>query len=482
MSSEADRRSVLVLDDEKRQQEILALILRDAGMEVATTGSPAQALQMLQDHDYDVVLTDLRMPGMDGIEFLQSAKKVRPEQIVIVITAHGAVPSAVDAMKKGAFHYLTKPLNRDELILVLERALAQANLVRDNQLFRSQLRERDSLDNMVGNHEKMQEVFRLIRKVAPTNTTVLIYGESGAGKELVARAIHQQSGRADRPMLSLNCAAIPETLLESELFGYERGAFTGAVARKKGMLEEASGSSLFLDEVGDLGLPLQGKLLRALQEREIQRLGSNERIRLDVRIISATHRDLKKMIAEQTFREDLYYRLNTFPLVVPPLRERVTDIPLLVRHFLEKHRPPGAETVKRVAPKAMKRLLEHNWPGNVRELESAIERAIILSEADTIDETDLPPEVLAPRSKGAELDWLRMPDEGVDFEEVEKRLLIQAMERSGGVVAKAARLLGLTYRTLSYRLEKYGLQPAAKESEEEQSLAGPNPSDPSGEQ
>jgi DNA-binding NtrC family response regulator len=471
MSSESGKGYVLVLDDEKRQQDILALILRDAGYQVTTTGSPTQALQHVQSGDCDVVLTDLRMPGMDGIEFLQSAKKLRPEQIIIVITAHGAVPSAVEAMKKGAFHYLTKPLNRDELFLVLERALTQSRLERDNLVFRSQLRERYSLESMVGAHEKMQEVFRLIRKVAPTSATVLIYGESGVGKELVAQAVHQLSGRAERPMFSLNCAAIPEALLESELFGYERGAFTGAVARKKGMLEEASGSTLFLDEIGDLGLPLQGKLLRALQEREIQRLGSNEKIRLDVRIVSATHRDLLKMIAEQQFREDLYYRLNTFPIVIPPLRERATDIPLLVRHFLEKRRPSGAGPVKGVSPRAMKRLLSHNWPGNVRELESAMERALILSEGDVIEEKDLPPDLLAPAGGGGGFDWLQLPQEGVDFEQLEKHVLMQAMERSGGVMARAARLLGLTYRALSYRLEKYGLQPAGKQSSEDEPVS-----------
>jgi DNA-binding NtrC family response regulator len=263
---------------------------------------------MVEAGGYDLVLTDLKMPSMDGIEFLQSARKLQPAQVIVVITAHGTVPSAVEAMKKGAFHYLTKPLNRDELILTVQRALTQASLIRENELFKSQLQDRYSLENIVGEHGRMQEVFRLIGKVAPTNTTVMIYGESGVGKELVARAVHQLSPRAPHPLFSLNCAAIPETLLESELFGYEKGAFTGAFARKKGLLEEASGSTLFLDEVGALGLPLQGKLLRALQEREIQRLGSNEKIRLDVRVIAATHRDLTKMIAEEKFREDLYYR------------------------------------------------------------------------------------------------------------------------------------------------------------------------------
>ncbi len=464
MSKQANKGSILVLDDEKRQQDILALILRDEGFEVATTGSPSQALQMVESGGYDLVLTDLRMPGMDGVEFLQSARKLQPAQVIVVITAHGTVPSAVEAMKKGAFHYLTKPLNRDELILTVQRALTQVSLIRENELFKSQLQDRYSLESIVGEHGRMQELFRLIRKVAPTNTTVMIYGESGVGKELVARAVHQLSPRAPHPLFSLNCAAIPETLLESELFGYEKGAFTGAVARKKGLLEEASGSTLFLDEIGDLGLPLQGKLLRALQEREIQRLGSNEKIRLDVRVIAATHRDLTRMIAEEKFREDLYYRLNIFPIVVPALRDRPTDIPLLVRHFVEKH--AGSSKVKQVSPKALQKLLNYKWPGNVRELESAIERAAILSDTDRIEEKDLPPEVVAPSVTGAgtDLDWIQLPDEGVDFEQLERHLLVQAMEKSGGVMAKAARLLGLSYRTLNYRLEKYGLLTGSKET------------------
>ncbi|MFB3904198.1 MAG: sigma-54-dependent transcriptional regulator [Acidobacteriota bacterium] len=457
MSNKANRGSILVLDDEKRQQEILALILRDSGFEVNTTGSPAQALQMLETGAYDVVLTDLKMPAMDGIEFLLSARRILPDQLIIVVTAHGSVPSAVDAMKKGAFHYLTKPLNREELILLVERAVTQARLIHENRLFKSQLDERCSLESIVGRDGRMQEVFRLIRKVAPNSTTVMIYGESGTGKELVARAVHQLSPRAARPMFSLNCAAIPEALLESELFGYEKGAFTGAFSRKKGLLEEASGSSLFLDEVGDLGLPLQGKLLRVLQEREVQRLGSSERIKVDVRIISATHRDIAKMIAEQKFREDLYYRLNTFPIVIPPLRERTTDIPILVEHFLKKYKLVASQEVKRVSPRAMQRLLAYSWPGNVRQLESAIERAMILAEGNQIEEADLPPEVRAPSTPRTSFDWIELPDEGVDFEELEKHLLVQAMEKSGGVMTKAARLLGMTYRTLNYRLEKYGL-------------------------
>ncbi len=449
--------SILVLDDEKRQQEIMALVLRDAGLEVTTTGSPVEGLQLVETGSFDVILTDLRMPGMDGIEFLKSARKLRPSQVIVVITAHGSVPSAVEAMKHGAFHYLTKPLNRDQLLIVVEKAVEHVALIKENQAYRSDVESRYSVENIVGKDGRMLEVERLIRKVAPGNTTVMIYGESGVGKELVARALHQISPRSGLPMYSLNCAAIPENLLESELFGYEKGAFTGAVARKKGLVEEASGSTLFLDEIGDLGLPLQGKILRMLQEREVQRLGSNEKIKVDVRIISATHRDLARMIAEEKFREDLYYRLNTFPIVVPPLRERKTDIPLLVEHFLRQLRSTGSAQPTRVSSAAMARMMSYGWPGNVRQLASAIERAVILAEGETIEEEDLPPEVRAAPAPSGDLAWVQLPSEGVNLEQLEKHLLTQAMERSGGVMAKAARLLGLTYRTLQYRLEKYEL-------------------------
>jgi DNA-binding NtrC family response regulator len=449
-----------VLDDEPAQQKIFSVILEDAGYETTATGSPAEAMQMLETINFDLVLSDLVMPGMDGVQFLVSARHLRPELVVVVVTAHGSISSAVEAVKKGAFHYLTKPVGKDELLAIVERALDQQRLINENRLLRSQLKQQYSIESMIGRHGSMQEVFRLIRKVAPADTTVLVYGESGSGKEMVAKAIHQLSRRASRPMHAINCAAIPETLLESELFGYEKGAFTGAYARKKGLVEEASGSTLFLDEIGDLGLQLQGKILRLLQERQIQRLGGADAIRVDVRIISATHRDLAKMIADGSFRDDLYYRLNTFPIVVPPLRERSTDIPLFVQSFIKKFNNLGNGKVKRLSPAVMERLLAYPWPGNVRQLESAIERAVILAEGDTIEEDHLPGEIIAIQSGPSgqnictEMD---IPDDGLDLEEVEKRLLARAMERSGGVIAKAARLLGLTYRTMQYRLDKHGI-------------------------
>lgn len=455
MKKVVNKASILVLDDEKRQQGILSLILKDAGYDVTATGSPAEALQKVEEIGFDLILTDLRMPGMDGIQFLEKIKSSRPQQIILVITGHGTIQSAVTAMKKGAFHYLTKPIQKDELLLFVERALEQGRLIQDNSLLRLQLRQNYSIENMIGKHGRMQEVFQLIHKVAPGNTTVLIYGESGSGKELVAKAIHQSSPRSSSPMRAINCAAIPETLLESELFGYERGAFTGAYARKKGLLEEASGSTLFLDEIGDLGLALQGKILRVLQEQEIQRLGGKDTIQVDVRIISATHRDLDKMVADGAFRDDLYYRLNIFPIVIPPLRERATDVPLFVEHFLQKFGSLGNGKVKRLSSVAMDRLLSYQWPGNVRQLESAIERAVILADGEVIEENHLPPEILNPFSGSNPYAGIDLPGTGLNLEELEKHLLMRAMEKSGGVIAKAARLLGLTYRTLQYRLDKY---------------------------
>ncbi|HME42638.1 MAG TPA: sigma-54 dependent transcriptional regulator [Syntrophorhabdales bacterium] len=452
--------SILVLDDELAQRKILSMILEDTGYEVTATGSPAEALRMLETSNFDLALSDLLMPDMDGVQFLEHAKRLRPELVVVVVTAHGSIPSAVEAVKKGAFQYLTKPIGKDELLLVVQRALDQARLTEENRWLRSQLKQHYSIDNMIGQHGSMQEVFRLIRKVAPADTTVLVWGESGVGKEMVARAVHQLSRRSPRPMLAINCAAIPETLLESELFGYERGAFTGAYAKKKGLVEQASGSTLFLDEIGDLGLQLQGKILRLLQERQIQRLGGTDTIPVDVRIISATHRDLAKMMGEGSFRDDLYYRLNTFPILVPPLRERPTDISLFIEAFIRKFQSLGSGKVKRVSPAAMQRLLAYRWPGNVRQLESTIERAVILAEGEVIEESHLPAEIVsvdagAPgETLPAEID---IPVGGVSLEEVEKRLLIQAMHRSGGVIAKAARLLGLTYRTMQYRLDKHGI-------------------------
>jgi DNA-binding NtrC family response regulator len=442
---------VLVVDDEPHQRDILQMILEGEGYEATVAGNARQAMDEARNGPFDVVLTDLKMPDKSGIELLSELQKTQPGVCVVLMTAHGSIDSAVEAMRRGAFDYLTKPLERDDLLLVLKRALERTRLVRENRMLHEQLRDRFRLDNIVGSHGTMQDVFRMVHKVANSSSTVIIYGESGTGKELVARALHYQSDRRERPFYAVNVAALPESILEAELFGHEKGAFTGADSRKIGLFEQASGSTLFLDEVGDLKRDLQVKLLRTLQEREILRVGGTERIRVDVRIIAATNLDLEKAVREGRFREDLYYRLNVIPIVLPPLRERRPDIPLLVEHFMKKY---SGERPRSVSPKALNMLVEYDWPGNVRELESVIERALLLAESDEIQPGDLPAAVRAGISSRRGPLPLDIPDSGIDLEEVERSLVLKALEKTEGNVSRAARLLGLTRRTLQYRLEK----------------------------
>ncbi len=442
---------ILVVDDEHHQRDILRMILEGEGYEVTGAGNARQALEEARSGPFDVVLTDLKMPDQSGIELLSELQRLQPGLCVILMTAHGSIDSAVEAMRKGAFDYLTKPLERDEMLLLVKRALERNQLVRENRMLQEQLRDRFRLDNIVGAHGSMHDVFRIVHKVAASSSTVLIYGESGTGKELVARALHQQSDRHDRPFYAVNVAALPESILEAELFGHEKGAFTGADSRKIGLFEQASGSTLFLDEVGDLKRDLQVKLLRTLQEREIMRVGSTERIKVDVRIIAATNQDLEGAVREGRFRVDLYYRLNVIPIVLPPLRERRTDIPLLAEHFIKKY---GGESGRSISDRALKTLVEYDWPGNVRELESVVERTLLLSEGAEIQPSDLPAAVRAgitvPRGPLS----MEIPSNGIDLEAVERSLVLKALEKAEGNVSRAARLLGLTRRTMQYRLEK----------------------------
>jgi DNA-binding NtrC family response regulator len=442
---------VLIVDDEPRQRDILQMILEAEGYETATAGNGRQARDAARREAFDIALTDLKMPEMSGLELLRELLKLQPAPCVILMTAHGTIDSAVEAMRRGAFDYLTKPLEKDELLIVLRRAMERSQLVRENRMLHEQLRDRFRLDNIVGAHGSMQEVFRIVHKVAASNSTVLIYGESGTGKELVARALHYASERRSQPFYALNIAALPESILEAELFGHEKGAFTGAEARKVGLFEQASGSTLFLDEVGDLKRDLQVKLLRTLQEREILRVGGTERIRVDVRIVAATNRDLERDVRDGRFREDLYYRLNVIPIVLPPLRERRTDIPLLAEHFLKKYqgaRPRGLDE------QALKILMAYDWPGNVRELESVVERALLLGDSERIEPRDLPAAVRAGVSSPRTPMDLEIPDAGIDLEAVERSLILKALHKAQGNVTRAARLLGLTRRTLQYRMEK----------------------------
>jgi two-component system response regulator PilR (NtrC family) len=451
------RGTVLVVDDEPRQLDILRTILLSEGYDAETCLSGEEALQILRASPPQVLLTDLKMPGMNGIALLEEAQREAPGCSAIVMTAHGAVDTAVEAMKKGAFDYLAKPLERDRLLLVLERAMETVRLRGENRSLRAQLRDRFQLENIIGQHGSMQDVFRLVQKIAPSSATVLIYGESGTGKELIARALHFNSPRASRSFLGVNCSAIPEPLLESELFGHEKGSFTGAIARKPGLFEQAHQGTLLLDEVGDLPQPMQAKILRAIQEKEIRRVGGNTSIVVDVRIVAATNKDLARLMKEGRFREDLYYRLNVLPIFLPPLRDRTTDIPRLVEHFVERFSRESGKNPPRVPPETLSVLLRYRWPGNVRQLESVLERAVLLAEGEALGPDLLPAEVrenVSSRLSGLDID---IPDEGISLESLERELLEKAVRKAGGTLTRAAKLLGISYRTLQYRLEKFGI-------------------------
>src|SRR5687767_549228 len=439
------RKSILVVDDEKNQREILETILSSEGYDVTTASSGEAAMKFVQSRRYDLVLTDLKMAGMSGLDLLKELTNFDKSIIVILLTAHGSVDSAVDALRLGAFDYLQKPYDSAKLLETVSRAL--------NKL--------SALDTeIVSVSSEMDKVKKLILKIAKSNSTVLIRGESGTGKELIARAMHMNSLRASNTFQAVNCAAINENLLESELFGHEKGSFTGAVGEKKGLFEIADGGTLFLDEIGELDIALQAKLLRALQEREIRRVGGIKEIPVDVRVLAATNRDLLKMTEEKRFREDLYYRLNVLSIEIPPLRERQTDLPVLIDYFVKKH-TRGTDRKITIEGEAKKLLLDYHYPGNVRQLESALERAILLCENDTVTLEDLPPEMTQTRAMGAVAggdSQFKLPPEGVNFEDVERSLIMQAMDRTDNNITKSAKLLGLTFRTLQYRLEKFGFK------------------------
>jgi len=436
------RKNILVVDDEKSQREILELILADEGYDVTMAASGEAALKFAKDRRFDLALTDLKMTGMDGIELLQHLLAYDSSIIVILLTAHGSIESAKEALRRGAFDYLEKPYDKAALLETINRALDRLEAIDTD---------------IISASPKMESVKKMILKVARSNSTVLIRGESGTGKELIARAVHNQSPRSEEMFQAVNCAAINENLLESELFGHEKGSFTGAHAEKKGLFEIADRGTLFLDEIAELDVGIQAKLLRALQERKIRRVGGTHEISVDVRVIAATNRDLRAMVADGRFRDDLYYRINVLSIDVPPLRERREDIPVLIEYFLRKHTNNSSRPVSGLTPETKKLMNEYSWPGNVRQLESAIERAILLSEGDLITLEDLPSEVrqeVGPAVDGA----FKLPAEGINFEDVERNLITQAMEQTDYNITKAAKLLGLTFRTLQYRLEKFGIK------------------------
>jgi len=436
------RKNILVVDDEKSQREILEMILSGEGYDVTTAASGEAALKFAKDRRFDLALTDLKMTGMDGIELLSQLLAYDSSIIVILLTAHGSIESAKEALRRGAFDYLEKPYDKSALLETINRALDRLEAI-DSEI--------------VSASPKMETVKKMVLKVARSNSTVLVRGESGTGKELIARAVHNQSPRAAEMFQAVNCAAINENLLESELFGHEKGSFTGAHAEKKGLFEIADRGTLFLDEIAELDVGIQAKLLRALQERKIRRVGGTHEINVDVRVIAATNRDLRAMVSDGRFRDDLYYRINVLSIDVPPLRERREDIPVLIEYFLKKHTKNTSRLVTGLTAETKKLMNDYSWPGNVRQLESAIERAILLSEGDQITPDDLPTEVrqeVGPTAEGA----FKLPAEGINFEEVERNLITQAMEQTDYNITRAAKLLGLTFRTLQYRLEKFGIK------------------------
>ncbi|HPP06212.1 MAG TPA: sigma-54 dependent transcriptional regulator [Syntrophorhabdaceae bacterium] len=444
--------NILLVEDDHNQREIIKTILKKEGYYVEDADTGKKALDLLKGNAFDVVLTDLRLPDIDGTNILKEVKNQNSISQVIIITAFGSIPSAVEATKLGAFYYLEKPFEKDQLLLVIKNAMNQVELLRDNIMLKDQLTSKFQLDNIIGAHKRMEELYKIVKRVAPTNSTVIIYGESGTGKELFAKSIHYNSPRKNKPFFAINCAAIPETLLESELFGYEKGAFTGALTRHIGLFEQANGSTLFLDEIGDLTLGTQAKLLRAIQEKEIRRLGGKETIKLDVRIIAATNKRLDEEIKKGNFREDLYYRLNVIAFSIPPLRERVTDIPLLVEHFL-KRLNDNEKTKKTISNEALKLLMAYSWPGNVRQLESTIERAYVMCDGPTIDVEHIPEEVKQSTYKSLPAQ-LNIPDEGIDFEAIEKELIKKAYMKAEGKVSVAAKLLNMSYDKLWFKIKK----------------------------
>lgn len=449
------RKSILVVDDEKSQREILEMILSGEGYDVTTASSGEAAMKFVADRHFDLVLTDLQMGGMTGLELLKALTDFDKSIIVLLLTAHGTVDSAVDALRLGAFDFLQKPYDREKLLDTIARALKKLT----------------NLDaEIVSVSPEMDRVKKMIVKVAKSNSTVLIRGESGTGKELIARSIHNNSLRSNQIFQAVNCAAINENLLESELFGHEKGSFTGAFGEKKGLFEVADGGTLFLDEIGELDISLQAKILRALQEKQIRRVGGTREINVDVRVVAATNRDVLAMTKEGSFREDLYYRLNVLSIEIPPLRERRSDIDLLMNYFIRKHTRNSNRSI-RIDAVAARIFDNYDYPGNVRQLESAVERAILLCENDLITVDDLPPEMtqgtrMLGSPSGAGSDLFKLPAEGVNFEDVERSLIMQAMERTDNNITKSAKLLGLTFRTLQYRLEKFGFKRDGSEEDE----------------
>ncbi len=451
---------ILVIDDEKSLLDLLEVVFKKEGYDVDVFLSSSKALEALEKNgDYDLILTDIKIPQISGMEVLKRVRKKRPDIPVIMITAYGTIKQAVDALKAGALDYVVKPFNVEELKIIVAQGMEQRRLKQENLYLKKELDEKSRYENMVGKSKVMRDLYALIDKIAVTDSTVLITGESGTGKEMAARAIYLSSRRRGRAFVSLNCSALPENLLESELFGHMKGSFTGAIANKKGMFEVAEKGTLFLDEVGEMSPWTQVKLLRTLQERTIRRVGGNDEIFVDVRIIAATNQDLKQKIAEGIFREDLFYRLNVISLEIPPLRKRKEDIPLLVSHFLEKYCAKMDRRMKRLAPEVIRIFEAYAWPGNVRELENVVERIVAIEERETITEKSLPEELLRPsQPQASEVEIKPGFNLNETLDQLTRNFVRQALQNSGGSLKKTALMLGINYRSLRYLIEKLDLK------------------------
>ena len=448
---------VVVIDDEVNAAAALEKLLQEDGYEVSAANDARTGLSLLEKIDPEIVLTDLRMPGMDGLELLTKVKQLRPETMVILMTAYGTVKTAVRAMKLGAEDYVAKPIDFEELEVILQRVLEKRRLLEEMRVLRERVHQKYRFENLVGESPDMLAAFKTVRQVAPSSSSVLLLGESGTGKELFAQALHQNSPRKDKPFIKVACAALPETLLESELFGHEKGSFTGALYARSGRFEMADGGTLFLDEIGDISPTVQVKLLRFLEEREFERVGGNRTYKVDVRIVCATHRDLKKKLEDGSFREDLYYRLNVIEIHIPPLRERGEDIPVLAHHFLKKFADANGKDVRRISDEALALLLRHPWPGNVRELENAMERAAVLANEPVLTPDHFPTlrGIVADAAPAGTKGGLGVAIPGSSFADIEREAILRTLEAVGGSTSRAASLLQISARKIQYKLKEY---------------------------
>jgi two-component system response regulator AtoC len=448
---------ILLIDDEENFRHMLSVILKKRGYDVETASNGIDGLKKIDTVSYDTVLCDIRMPQMDGLEFLKEAQKAGCESTIIMMSAYGTLDTAIEAMKLGAYDYISKPFKPDEIVLTLKKAEERERLRRENLFLKKEVQKEYSFENIISKNERMRQIFDTIRKVAKYKSTILIEGESGTGKELVAKAIHFNSDRSNNPFIPVNCGAIPENLLESELFGHTKGSFTNAVRTKKGLFEEADGGTMFLDEIGELPLQLQVKLLRVLQDGEIRRIGDSRSIRIDVRIIAATIKDLDKEVRESKFRDDLFYRLNVLPMKIPPLKERKEDIPLLVDHFIHKYGRELSKPIEGIIPEALNCLLNYSWNGNVRELENVIERAIVLTESNRIQVENLPPQIQNPKEESR----LSLLNDELSIKKASRYLEIdlikKALHKTKGNHTHAAKLLEISHRALLYKIKDYGI-------------------------